>query len=668
MSVPESAEFNPLIVGREICRDFERASRMEWLETNHTGAYAMGTVAGVNTRRYHALLLCSLRPPADRVSVLPRVEETVTLDGQDFSLATAQYPGTVHPRGFELLDEFRIDPLPEWRYRCNSASIGKTVCLLDRQQSVLVRYHTTLPCTLKLRPLFSFRDYHSLGHRNDSFAHAVRSAPDRVVFAPYEHLPALSILHGGIFTAEGEWFLRNEYLRELERGLDFEEDLFSPGVIEFEMTAQRDAWFIATLQPQLLPAALDAAQVASLLAAEAKRRSFHSASQLDKTLCRALDQFRICRHDNRPSLIAGYPWFTDWSRDTLISLPALSVAGFPANETRAILEMLIHQRSEGLLPNRFLDTRSEPEYNTADATLWLFVAARAYIDETGDLSFLRDSLYPAVSDILAWHRGGARYGIHVDLEDRLLWTGEAGTQLTWMDARANGTPVTSRVGKPVEINALWYNALRIAADWSALLDLSEEVGKLTAEADETLVSFRNAFWNHKLGCLFDVVDETRSDASIRPNQLFALSLPYPLLEQPEARRVVDIVSEKLLTPVGLRTLEPANAAFRPRFEGSMAERDSAYHQGTVWPWLIGPFVAAYLYAFGETQQAVNFCRSLLDGIRSETTTYCLGSLPEVFDACPPHLPGGCPAQLWSVAQLILSLHRLYQLESRKLSP
>ena len=662
MSVADALESIPLTglatVPGSTCRDFERASRLEWLDTNHTGAFAMGTVAGVNTRRYHALLISSLKPPANRYSILPRAEEVLTMDGDDFELATAQYPGAIYPRGYELLDEFLIDPFPEWRYSCGQGAVTKTVCLVDQQQTVLVCYRSNRACTLKVRLLISFRDYHSLTHQNSGLRKELDITPGRICITPYAQLPQLSVFHGGVFKEDGEWFLRHQYLRELDRGLDFEEDLFSPGSIEYQLGPEQQVWFLATLEPHRSDSSLGNRDIDALLIAERKRRRFEDENQLDSTLKRAVDQFRIRRHDGTPSLIAGYPWFTDWSRDTLISLPALSAAGFGPAETKDILRMLLSERSQGLLPNRFLDNDSEPEYNTADATLWLFVAAKEYIDQTQDLAFLHDALYPAAKDIADWHRRGSKYGIHVDAVDHLLWAGEQNTQLTWMDARVNGCAVTPRVGKPVEINALWYNALCILGEWANSLHLDEEASDLREEAAKTLTSFRATFWNGERNCLFDVIREQARDASVRPNQLFALSLPYPLLEREAGRLVVQLAQDKLLTPVGLRTLEPGDPAYRPHFQGPMSERDAAYHQGTVWPWLMGPFIAAYLYVHGESKEAMCFCRELLNTLERELVSCCLNSLAEVYDGGVPQRANGCPAQLWSVAQLVLSRRRL----------
>lgn len=652
---PESARFT---LPQAVCRDFERGSRLEWLDTNHTGAYVMGTAAGVNTRRYHALLIASLNPPVDRYSILPRVEEHVTSGGERFELATVQYPGAVQPRGFEALEEFRLAPFPLWRYRCGSAVVEKSVCLLDGQQAVLVWYEATVACRLEARLFLAFRDYHSLVHQNDAFHGDQAEAPGSVTFAPYPDLPALTVLHNGRFQSDGLWYRNHEYLRELERGLDYREDLFSPGSLVFEVTPQRRAWLIATLEPQRFASPVSETDIQSIITTEAKRRQFLAPTQLQSALIRALDQFRIIRANGQRSLIAGYPWFTDWSRDTLISLPALRIAGFPQCETKEILEMLVRERSQGLIPNRFSDRHGAPEYNAADATLWWFVAAQDFIERTKDLAFLRNVFYPAAMDIVNWHRRGTQFGIRVDPLDHLLCAGTSETQLTWMDARVGGSPVTARAGKPIEINALWYNALCILARWSEMLGYGEEQAAAHAEAKEVLAGFRDAFWNAERGCLYDVVTPSWRDASVRPNQLLAISLPYPLIDRERARMVVQIVQKLLLTPAGLRTLEPRDPHYQPRFEGNLADRDRAYHQGTVWPWLIGPFIAAYLYAYGNSAASIALCRDVMRPLENELQACCLGSLSEVYDAESPQRPGGCPAQLWSVAQLIAALERL----------
>ncbi len=658
MSVADPLPETSFVMAAGACRDLKSASRLEWLETNHTGGFAMGTVAGVNSRRYHGLLVAALDPPAGRCAILSRVEEVVEVSGQTFALGAAQYPGVVHPAGFVWLNEFRSDPFPVWTYelsfrQSDSLQVRKTVCLLDHKRAVLLRYQVDQPCRLTVRPLLAFRDYHSLAHRNSACATSAQVTEGRVSFAPYADLPTVVLFHNATsYQADFAWFLNNEYLRELERGLDFREDLFSSGSLEFDLQPGQPAWILASVDPQLQNQRFDDATIETILSSESARRTFKTP------LHRALDHFRFVRFDGRPSLIAGFPWFTDWSRDTLISLPAFSMAGFSDANIKAVLAMLLDQRSQGLLPNRFIDNQSVPEYNTVDATLWLFVAADDFIRRTGDRLFLREVLYPAALDILAWHRRGSFYGIKVDPDDGLLSAGEPGTQLTWMDAKIGDYVVTPRIGKPVEIVALWYNALEITSRWAETLGLTADAEAHSAQASQVRTSFERKFWNAELGCLYDVVTPTSKDASIRPNQLFAVALPWPLLDPERGRSMVEVVQQNLLTRVGLRTLAPSDPAYRPRFEGDMRSRDTAYHQGTVWPWLIGPFISAYLFAFGETASSVHFCRGLLDGVEQELTACCLGSLSEVYDGSEPQQPGGCPAQLWSVAQFFMARQRL----------
>lgn len=596
----------------------------------------MGTVAGVNTRRYHGLLIASLHPPADRYSVFPRVEETVEIDGESFALGAVQYPGAVTPAGFSLLKGFRHTPYATWSYACGSVMVEKSVRLISGEQTVQLSYLASAPCVLHVRLFISFRDYHGLTHRNSTLNGDINESPGSLSIQPYPNLPPLTFhFDSAVFEKSGIWFNNHEYLRELERGLDFTEDLYSPGVLHFRLSPGVPCHLFATIEntrPQLDTAAVPE----------------------PPPLTRALDQFRVTRADSRPTLIAGYPWFTDWSRDALIALPALIPAGFAPSETRAILEFLLAERKQGIIPNRFADSASSPEYNTVDASLLFFVAAAAYLNATADSDFLRSTLLPAAIDIIGWHKRGTFNGICVDESDHLLTAGQPGTQLTWMDAKISDYVVTPRIGKPVEINALWFNALQIAAQWAAECGKLQEADRFRDEAQKVKLSFTQKFWNPSRQCLYDVISHDAPDASLRPNQLFAISLPYPLFDRVHAQSIVKIVRELLLTPAGLRTLEPADPRYRARFDGNMASRDSAYHQGTVWPWLIGPYVNAYLYAFDHSGEAKEHCRSVVNSILNLMNGYCMGSIGEVYDGDSPHTPGGCPAQLWSVAQAILA--------------
>jgi glycogen debranching enzyme len=591
-----------LILSQDFCRDFDRSSKLEWLETNGTGAFAMGTVAGVNTRRYHGLFVAALHP---RCVLLSRVEEEAKLDERTYALGAAQYPGAVTPRGFVLLNEFRTDPCASWRFGLGDAVVEKQVYLIEGREAAVVRYQSDRKMTLRVRPFLAYRDYHWLGHvRTD----------------PFGNLPRLQFRHGGRFEAGENWYYNQEYLRELDRGLDFREDLYTPGVIVLELAAGE--W-------SPICASLDGADYEEPTPRE--------------------NPFVIRRADSAPTIIAGYPWFTDWGRDTMISLPGLVIVPGHLDTARSIMEGFLARISQGVIPNRFPDAGETPEYNTADATLWMFQAMRAWLEAGGDRTFLNNTFFPAAKSIVEWHRRGTWFGIGVDPDDHLLRAGTAGTQLTWMDAKIGDRVVTPRHGKPVEINALWHGVLCLMAEWST--DPAE--GKdFLREADLVRQSFREKFWNPGRGCLYDVLSPEGPVSKLRPNQIFAVSLPHPLLDREAQRKIVKTVERELLTPVGLRTLDRADPDYHGRYEGSPTARDEAYHQGTVWPWLMGAFVDAYLNAFGRTADTVAYCRDLVARLETEAARGgCLGSIAEVFDGEEPRRPGGCPAQAWSVAEI-----------------
>jgi glycogen debranching enzyme len=611
----------PRIVQQETCRDYLRSSKLEWLETNGTGAFAMGTVAGINTRRYHALLVASLKPPVERRVLLSRVEEELVVDHGTYSLGAAQYPGTVAPRGFEFLDEFRNDPCATWTYTVKDIQIEKQVYLVPGKQAVVVRYRSDHSVTLRVRPFLAYRDYHSLRHATSDF----------------EMEPMLQFRTAASFHADAHWYYNNEYLEELDRGLDFREDLYTPGVYTLELTPGH--WY------PLCVSIDGTAAVAPGI---------------------AHDPFIVNRADGHPTILAGYPWFTDWGRDTMISLPGLLITTGRLQDARQILEGFLEHMNQGIVPNRFPDAGETPEYNTADATLWMFQAVRGWLQAGGSLDFLHDVFYPRAKEIVEWHRRGTWYGIHVDPSDHLLSAGTPGTQLTWMDAKVGDWVVTPRHGKPVEINALWHGALRLMAEWGSLLG-DTMATDFAAEALQVRDSFRARFWNVERNCLYDLLTESGPVAKLRPNQIFAVSLRNGLLENDLERAVVEIVEKELLTPVGLRTLERSDAEYKPHYRGSPWDRDGAYHQGTVWPWLIGPFVDAYIAAFGETPHTLAYCSRIIGGLEEETAKGgCLSSIAEIYDGDEPRLPRGCPAQAWSVAE-VMRVKAQYRLGTQHLA-
>jgi len=632
---------------RSIWADPAECFRREWLETNGIGGFSSSTVAGVNTRRYHGLLMAAVKPPAVRVLLLSKLEETLIFAEQRVELSTNFYPGVIHPEGYRQLEEFRLDPFPVSMFCVAGVSLEKRIFMVRGENTVIVEYELTEgpECMLELRPLIAFRGYHELTHANPALNGALRQSDGLCSVRPYPDHPELYFAHNAERT-EGctDWYYRFEYPVERERGLDFQEDLYCPCVLSFKLAAHRPAVVIASTQPH------NAAECASLKAREIERRRAPTSDgdAFQSTLARAAEQF-IVRRGSLYTVIAGYPWFTDWGRDTMIALPGLTLATRRFDVARGILLEFANTLDQGMLPNVFPDSGETPQYNTIDAALWFIEAARQFLDDTNDVEFVRSKLYPKLIEIIDWHVRGTRYGIHMD-SDGLLAAGDPDTQLTWMDARVNGRCVTPRNGKPVEIQALWYNALAFAAKLAG--DFKDEGARTRMEelADKVRANFDHTFWNEEVGHLYDVIDGQRRDASLRPNQLIALSLGYCAIADDRARRIIAAAEQHLLTPYGLRTLAPFEPGYRGRYEGTAAERDAAYHQGTVWPWLLGPFLVADARFHGDSAR---WRRShLLGALRAYALGRGCGQIPEIFDGDEPHEPRGCFAQAWSVGEVL----------------
>jgi len=624
----------------------------EWLETNGIGGFAMGTASGLATRRYHGLLVASLRPPTERVLTLARLDETVVVPEGAFELATVEYPGVVAPAGHRYLVDFRLDPFPVWTWNVAGLRIEKRLFLVDGQNTVVVGYRASRPVELRVAPFLAYRDYHSLAAANGELSGDVQEEQGVLTVRPYPSLPPLRIQHtGGAFVRDGGWYYRTEYREERERGLDYKEDLYRLGTLPLQAGPDDRAWVVATIEPGKVfdPPVLEQAERARRLRNEHSFRS-GAGDPLLPRLARATDAYRVRRADGTPTIIAGYPWFTDWGRDTMISLPGIFLSSGRLEQARQLIEGFLGHLDRGLIPNRFPDRGEVPEYNTVDATLWMFQAVHAYLGAGGDRRFLLDTFYPAAKEILRWHQRGTHHGIVVDPVDGLLVGGGEGTQLTWMDARVDGRVITPRHGKPVEINAVWYNALCLTAEWAVEAGDAGHAASYDLMAETVARSFDRLFWNPARGCLHDVIRPDGPDSRIRPNQIFAVSLPFPLLSPEQRAAVVDVVERELLTPVGLRTLARGEPGYVPHYRGGPAERDGAYHQGTVWPWLLGPFVRALLRVRGRTTETLTRGRALLAGIERHLDEACIGHVSEVFDAEPPHRPGGASAQAWSVAE------------------
>lgn len=658
-------------LGRNACGVLARALEHEWLVTNGIGGFASGTLCETNTRRYHGLLIAALAPPVSRTLLVGGMDVTVTYASTEYRLATHEFAdGMVAPRGYLHLESFHLDQgMPVWRYAMAEALLEKRLLMAPGHNTTQVSLEVlraSEPLHLELVPLCTYHDYH--GHGHGGWHPVLREIPDGCEIEAFPGAQAYRLIcAGAAFRADPDWYWNFRHRVEGARGLDDTEDLYRPGRFVLSLAPGGQATVVLTTDAQT-PVAF----------AHLRRQIEHRAAVLQDTvpagspggirqLALAADQFIVDRHlDGHAvgkTVIAGYPWFGDWGRDTMIALPGLTLATQRYDVAAAILRTFATHVSEGLLPNHFPDGGETPDYNTVDATLWFFHAIDQYSRYSGDPS-LAAELYPVLVDIIAWHRRGTRYGIHVDAVDGLLAAGQDGVQLTWMDAKLDDWVVTPRIGKCVEINALWYNALRLMQGLASRLIKGPEATDYRQAADLVEQSFER-FWNPARGALYDVVDGPegepgqdgqRYDARLRPNQIFAVSLPHSPLGPAQQKAVVDTCARELLTSHGLRSLAPGEPGYVGHYGGGPRERDGAYHQGTVWAWLIGPFVDAHYRVYGDAALARSFLEPLIPHLQDA----CLGNLSEIFDAEPPFAARGCFAQAWSVAELLrawLSLHR-----------
>jgi predicted glycogen debranching enzyme len=645
---------------QSVCCDLGAAAKREWLETNGIGGFATSTITGLNTRRYHGLLVAATKPPVGRMVLLAKLEETLIINGQRFDISANRYTGAIHPQGYKYLKEFRLNPFPVFTYEVEGVEIEKSVFMIYGENTTVIQYKVRRAsngcsdCSLEVRPLVAFRDYHSTTHENPSLNPHVESEPGLASVAPYAGLPTLYLAHDAQeIDTTGYWYRNFEFDVERERGLDFKEDLFAPMSLKFDLNTRDEVVIIASTEARRV------SDVARYRQNEIERRASVVASapngdKLVHALFAAADQYVVARA-NCKTVIAGYHWFGDWGRDTMIALPGLTLVTGRAEVARSILREFALHIDRGMLPNRFPDAGEPPEYNTVDGTLWYFEAVRALLDYTGDYGFVKEHLYPALVDIVDWHVRGTRFGIRVDA-DGLLASGEEGAQLTWMDAKVDDYVVTPRRGKPVEIQALWYNALRVMEELARMFGDGANERRYADMAGRAKRSFNSLFWNEEAGCLYDVVDGDSRDGSIRPNQIFAVSLPHTMLSREKGKRVVETVERELLTPVGVRSLASADPQYIARYEGGPWDRDVSYHQGTVWAWLMGPFITAYIKVNAQNSSRANRARARaaewLAAFQDHLSDAGLGHISEIFDADHPHTPRGCIAQAWSVAELL----------------
>ena len=647
----------------------------EWLETNGIGGFASGTLINCNARRYHAAFCPATQPPLGRIVLVNRLNEALHLDTpngmQTFELGCNQYPNAIHPAGYQWLNRFELDPLPRWVYVIPAQSTGldedvvfqKTLWMPHERNATVITYELLSEHYLSLsaRPFVTGRDYHGIYHANSDFNGEVEdelSASQRTLtMRPHDGLPPLMMSGDFDFCAEGAWYYDFQYAIEGERGLDWREDAYCPGVLRWELSPDNVATVVLSTEN------VDMAEMRGTKIGEiGRRRALRELSERVgaedemwvQRLAQGADQFIVRRRDQLHTILAGYPWFSDWGRDTMIALPGLCLTTRREGEALSILLAFAGAVSQGMIPNRFPDAGEIPDYNTIDATLWFFHAVGEYLKARPNDCTAMMALYPTLRECLEWHWRGTRYNICADESDGLLRGGDAdsNTQLTWMDAKVGDIAFTPRAGKPVEIQALWYNALNVGEQLALAMNDNAFAAKCKTWHRRAKTNFAAQFWNEERNCLYDFIDGDNKNGQIRPNQIFAVSLPYRLLPQKLEKCVVETVQRELLTPYGLRSLNAGDPAYRGIYLGDQWQRDSSYHQGTVWGWLMGPFLSAYLRVNRNSNKSRLQAREWLQPLLNHLDEAGINSISEIFDGDAPHHPRGTPAQAWSVAETL----------------
>jgi predicted glycogen debranching enzyme len=654
--------------------ELARLTNTEWLVTNGLSGYASGTIAGTPTRVFHGYLIAALPSPLGRIMMLNNVLEQVHLGaGDPLMLNGLETNDGAGREPTSHLAQFHLDcGLPVWTYEIGGITIEKRVFLPHRQNTTYINYRVSSgsgSMKLRLRPLVNMRDHEApVNTPLEPYTFSVRD--HHYEMKPSNDLPGARMMlpgHEGAFTIDTQTVRDVVYCLESRRGYIWRGDLWSPGYFSAEISPSIDATLVVSTENWEVMSALAPQQCWDLEQDRRRRLLLEAHPAVCNDVCQKLvwaaDQFIFtpvgrqedtararAAGDEIRSIIAGYHWFTDWGRDTMISLEGLTLSTGRYVEASFILRTFAHYIRDGLIPNMFPEGKKDGLYHTADATLWFFHALGRYLGYTDDEHLLRH-LLPRLLDIVGHHLRGTRFNIHVDHEDGLLVQGQEGYQLTWMDAKVEDWVVTPRRGKAVEINALWYNALCLLEGWLRKLDRVDEANGIAAHAAKARQSFNRRFWFEEGGYLYDVVDgeDGQPDSCCRPNQVFAISLDHPILNESHWEPVLDVVKAKLLTPVGLRSLAPGEKDYKPRYDGDLRARDAAYHQGTVWAWLIGPFVDAWMKVYPRDPKSA---RTLLDGFQDQMRSACAGTISEIFDAEPPFTPRGCCAQAWSVAEVL----------------
>lgn len=676
-------------IQKAILQDPKQALELEWLETNGLGGWSSSSIIGCNTRNYHGILIAAVKPPTDRYLMLSRLDESLIIDQQLLSLATRDFGDTLYPQGFQYLTAFNQSLFPSWNYQIGNLKIKKTLLSIHLSNSVCIRYELlsdSPPLTFYLDPFIAARYYHSCQHARSGLNIDFELIDDSVILKNNANLPNI-IIKGAIKNYKHSpcWHNRFFYLEEQKRGLGAREDLICSGRLELLLCKEYPITLLISCENNNSNSANEIfhreIQRRESLFKEAtslnkKNKSFFhfifepflakklkqsnrgyqqtSASisknieELESQLLIASEQF-IVKRDSSKSIIAGYHWFTDWGRDTLIAIRGLCIATGKIDQAQEILKTFCENIKNGLVPNRFVESGEPAEYNTVDASLWLFVAAYEFKKAGGNENFIRETIYPALKNIFESYQNGTIYEIHEDV-DGLVSAGNLHIQLTWMDAKIGDWVVTPRHGKAVEINALWYNALNILKIFSQKYKDSSLSKLLDVKIEKTKQSFNQLFWNKSLNCLYDVVNSEGQDSSVRPNQIFAIGLPFQLLSDDKSLSIIKIVKGELLTPRGLRTLSHKDSSYRGKYEGTPYERDSAYHQGTVWPWLLGCYIDALL--IHDKESGIQSAQEILSNLHTHLQEAGIGTISEIFDGDFPHKSRGSIAQAWSVAEIL----------------
>ncbi|ACL69617.1 amylo-alpha-1,6-glucosidase [Halothermothrix orenii] len=647
----------------ESCREQACMFRNEWLVTNGLGSFASSTESGANTRRYHGLLIASFNPPVERRLMVSKVDDTLVIDNTRVNLASNLKNKELEDSGYKFLLSFRYKPYPVYVYSYKSFLIKKSIFMVPGKNITVVHYHILdgdFPALLELTPVLNSRDFHGetilsrpeQDQKTRGKSYKINSYDKNFKSISFDlnNYPLYMLWDKGYFKIKESFYKNMYYPFEAYRGLGDREDHYLPGklIVDLEETCQFTIVFSTERVEKInykkwKNQYMDKQQ--SLLQNYPKKRN----TFIDQ-LIKSADHFIAYRRSTgKKTILAGFPWFTDWGRDTMISLPGLTLATGRYKEAREILTTFALNIKRGLLPNVFDDYSGEAaQYNTVDAALWFFYAIYKYYKYTRDKDFIK-KIIPGLKEIIEYHIQGTDYDIKVDNEDGLLCAGNPSTQLTWMDVKVEDWVVTPRHGKAVEINALWYNALKIYNYLSSILNREPEFMDII---DKIEVNYEKKFWYNKGKYLYDVIDGNRKDKSLRPNQIFSVSLPFSLLPDNKEKMVVKKVMEELYVPLGLRSLNPSHSEYKGKYSGKRLERDGAYHQGTVWGWLIGPFFEAYLKVNKFSPQAKKNVQEMMKPFYDHIKEYGLGSISEIFDGNYPHIPRGCFAQAWSVAEIL----------------